>query len=117
MFNFTHRRTCKHPEVHLLRPPPMLDQLLGAEIEVMLRRWHRRRQAKDEEESRELSVPIPGLRDATTGSPSPSASHPSIQPLPDMLGHTWVCSRCGQGMGMLTTGCSTRTTIPSRPGS
>ena len=117
MFNFIHRRTCQHPEVHLLRPPPMLDQLLGAEIEVALRRWHRRRQARVEEELRELSALTPGPKDVITGLPWPPVSLAYDPTQLVMAINTWGCSRYGQVMVIATPGSLTPTIVRLQLGS
>lgn len=52
-----------------------------------------------------------------TGSPSPSASHQCTPTLSVTGEPTWVCSRCGLGMGTDMTGFWTRGTMPSQPGS
>ena len=118
MFDLLHWITCKHRDVHQLPLPPSLVPTGAGWTELGLQLLRKvRLQFQVDEELRNLSVPTPGHRDASIGSELPSASPVSIQSLPDMLGHMWVCSRCGQAMGMLTTGCSTPPTTPLQPGS
>ena len=71
MFNFIHRLTCKHREVHRLRPPESLEALSNLHILSqhgrvrLLRSW--RLSVEVYRELRNLSAPTPGPKDETTG--------------------------------------------------
>ena len=73
MFDFIHRLTCKHRDVHRLQPPQSLpmtaeQRRLGPWTEFSIgfkRHWNLSMEAWDERQH--LSVPTPGPKDATTG--------------------------------------------------
>ncbi|KKN12987.1 hypothetical protein LCGC14_1011090 [marine sediment metagenome] len=75
MFDFIHRLTCKHREVHLLLPPRSLIVMerkgLGPWTESSIqykRYWNLSMEAHDERKALLApSVPTPGPKDATTG--------------------------------------------------
>jgi len=66
---------------------------------------------------RKSFAPSTGRKAVTIGQLSPFVSHPCIPRLSGTVEHTWVCSRCGQVMGILMIGSSTPTTTPSQRGS
>ena len=78
MFNFIHRLTCKHPEVHQLNPPQSLIAMekkgLGpwTEFSIQFKRfWNLSMEAHEERKALlASSAPTPGLKDAITGWPS-----------------------------------------------
>jgi len=74
MFNFIHRRTCKHKDVHQLPKPESLTILASRKSAwtnggIRILRLIRLDRAV-EQELKESSVPTPGLKDAITGWPS-----------------------------------------------
>ncbi len=106
MFNFIHRLTCKHREVHLLLPPQSLpitkaQKRLGPWTEFSIgfkRRWNLSMEAWDERRS--LSAPTPGPKDASIGLQSPNANQDCDHQYTHRGGSTWVCFKCGSVIGI-----------------